>query len=53
MIRSTWALPVLLAVLTLAGLVMALSGDAWRDAFSWIALAAPVGATGWAMRLKH
>ena len=50
MIRATWPLPVLLAVLSCAGLLAALTGDGWRDALSWAGLAAPVIATGWAWR---
>ena len=53
MIASTWAIPILLAVLTLIGLVVALTGNGWRDAFSWLALAAPIAATGWAARSKR
>lgn len=42
MIRSTFALPLLLAVLSLAGLVLALTGEGWRDWLSWALLAAPL-----------
>lgn len=53
MIRSTWAMPALLGVLTLAGLVLALTGDGWRDVAACLGLAAPVLATGWAMRRRR
>lgn len=49
MIRATWPVPVALATLTLFGLIAALTGDGWRDAASWIALAAPLAALGWAV----
>lgn len=53
MIRSTWALPALLALATLFGLILALTGDGWRDTLACIALATPVLATGWAMRRQR
>lgn len=49
MTRATWPVPIALAALTLFGLVAALTGDGWRDALSWLALAAPLGAIGWAI----
>jgi hypothetical protein len=42
MIRSTFAIPALLALLSLAGLVLALTGEGWRDLVSWVALCVPV-----------
>ena len=48
MIRSTFAIPALIAVATLVGLAVALTGDGWRDVPSWIALALPVVALSWA-----
>jgi hypothetical protein len=48
MIRSTFALPALLALLTLVGLVVALTGDGGRDLASWVALSAPLLAVVWA-----
>lgn len=53
MIRSTFALPSLLALASLIGLVAALTGDHWRDWLSWLALALPVLAIGWAMRHRR
>ena len=53
MIRATWPVPVALALFTLVGLFAALTGNGWRDALSWAALAAPVAATGWAMRARR
>ncbi|MET3825883.1 hypothetical protein ABIC16_001576 [Sphingomonas sp. PvP055] len=49
MIRSTFAVPTLIALATVFGLVAALTGEGWRDAAAWIALAIPVAAVGWAM----
>ena len=49
MIRSTFAVPTLIALATVFGLVAALTGGGWRDAAAWIALAIPVAAVGWAM----
>jgi cyanate permease len=40
-------------MLGIAGLVSALTGDGWRDALSWLALAAPVAALIWAMRTRR
>jgi hypothetical protein len=53
MIRSTFALPALIALLSVVGLVSALTGDGVRDVLSWIALAVPVVAVGWAMRVQR
>jgi len=49
MIRSTWPVPIALAALTIFGLVAALTGSGWRDASSWVALAAPLATLGWAV----
>ena len=49
LVRSTWSIPIALAVLTLAGLVVALTGDGWRDALSCIALAVPIINSLWAI----
>lgn len=48
-LRSVFAWPLALFVLGLMGLVSALTGDGWRDALSWLALAAPVAVLAWAM----
>ncbi len=42
-----WAIPVLLAVLTLVGLVAALLGDGVWDLVSAVTLGAPVAAGAW------
>ncbi|MBP7335146.1 hypothetical protein [Niveispirillum sp.] len=54
--RSLWAVfaaPILIAVLSIVGLVAALTGDGWRDALSWAALAVPVLAVAWAMAARR
>lgn len=52
-LRSIFAIPLLLALVSVAGLVVALTGDGWRDAASWAALAIPVLAAGWAMKARR
>ncbi|HEX8412349.1 MAG TPA: hypothetical protein VF637_00480 [Sphingomicrobium sp.] len=55
MLRSTWLIPILVALTSVAGLIGALTGDGMRDLFAWIALAVPVAATLWAhlARQRH
>lgn len=48
MMRSTFAIPLLLALLSLVGLIVALTGDGDRDLVSWVALSAPLLAVLWA-----
>jgi uncharacterized membrane protein len=50
---AIFAVPLLLALLSIVGLVSALTGDGWRDALSWAGLAAPVIAVGWAMQARR
>lgn len=50
---AIFAWPMAIFVLGLGGLVIALTGDGWRDAASWMALAAPVAAVIWAMRARR
>ena len=52
-LRAIFALPLLLALVSIVGLVVALTGDGLRDAASWAALAIPVCAVGWAMRARR
>lgn len=52
-LTATFAWPLALFVLGLAGLVIALTGDGWRDAAAWAALAAPLVAVAAAMRLRR
>lgn len=49
MIRPTYAIPAIIAAVSLLGLILALTGDGLRDALSWAALATPIIAVGWAM----
>ena len=52
-LRRIFTVPLLLALLSIAGLVVALTGDGWRDAASWAALGMPVLAVGWAMAARR
>lgn len=52
-LRAIFAIPLLLALASVAGLVVALTGDGLRDAASWLALGIPVVAVGWAMRVRR
>ena len=48
-----FAAPIALALLSIIGLVSALTGDGLRDALSWAGLAAPVIVTLWALRVRR
>lgn len=52
-LRAIFAVPSFIAVLSCIGLVAALTGDGWRDALSWIALAVPIIAVAWAMKARR
>lgn len=52
-LRTTYAWPLAIFVIGVVGLIMALTGDGWRDAAAWAALAAPVAAVIWAMRARR
>lgn len=52
-LRAIFAIPLLLALASIAGLVVALTGGGVRDAASWAALAIPVLAVGWAMKARR
>lgn len=52
-VRSTFALPVIIGLASTVGLVAALVGDGWMDALSWLGLAAPVLAISWAMTRRR
>ena len=50
--RSTFAVfawPLVIFIAGLAGLIIALTGEGWRNAAAWAALAAPVAVVIWAM----
>lgn len=46
---KVFAVPALLATLTLAGLVVALFDDGLHDVIAWMALGLPVGTIPWAL----
>lgn len=48
LVRATWPIPLAIGVLSIVGLVSALTGDGWRDWLAWLGLTAPVVALGWA-----
>lgn len=48
-LSAIFAIPLAIAVVSLVGLVSALTGDGLRDQISWVALAIPVAAVVWAM----
>lgn len=52
-LRAIFAVPLLLAIVSIVGLVIALTGNGLRDAASWAALAIPVFTVGWAMRARR
>lgn len=52
-LRTIFAWPLAICLLGMIGLVSALTGDGWRDALSWLSLAAPVAALVWAMQARR
>ena len=52
-VAAIFAWPLAIFVFGIAGLVIALTGDGWRDAAAWAALLAPVLAVAWAMRTRR
>jgi hypothetical protein len=54
--QSLWAVfaaPIAIGLFSTIGLVVALTGDGWRDALSWVALGVPVLAVAWAMKARR
>lgn len=54
--RSLWAIfrmPILLATLSIIGLVSALLGDDVWDVLSWLTLGVPIAMTCWYLRPGH
>lgn len=47
--RRVWSMPLLLATLTLFGLLAALLGEGWWWPLSWIALGSPLLVAGWCL----
>ena len=52
-LSAIFAVPLVIFVLGLAGLVIALTGDGWRDGVAWAALLAPVLAVAWARHARR
>lgn len=52
-LRAVFAAPLAIGVLSSAALVLALTGDGWRDAFSWVGLAVPILTVAWAMKARR
>ncbi|MCH2558441.1 MAG: hypothetical protein MK005_14195 [Alcanivorax sp.] len=52
-LRGIFAVPLLIALASLIGLVAALLGDGAMDALSWLGLGIPVAAVAWAMRTRR
>ena len=52
-LRVIFAVPLLLAVLSLVGLVVALVDQGWPDLVSWVLLTTPIAAVAWAMRARR
>lgn len=52
-LRHIFAIPLLIALVSVAGLIVALTGDRLRDILSWIALAVPIAAVVWAMKARR
>ncbi|RVT94735.1 hypothetical protein [Sphingomonas crocodyli] len=50
---AIFAVPMVLAVLSLGGLIVGLLGDGWEDIAAWIGLAAPVAAALWAWQRRR
>ena len=52
-LTTIFGVPLAIFAAGLAGLIIALTGDGWRDAAAWVALAAPLAAVVWAMRTRR
>lgn len=52
-LTAIFGVPLAIFVTGLAGLVIALTGDGWRDAAAWVALALPLAVIVWAMRTRR
>ncbi|WP_106511714.1 hypothetical protein [Allosphingosinicella deserti] len=50
---AIFAAPLLIALVTVAGLIVALTGDGWRDHVAWVALSLPLSAFAWAFSRRH
>ncbi|OYX63917.1 MAG: hypothetical protein B7Y88_11895 [Sphingomonadales bacterium 32-64-17] len=52
-LMTIFALPLAIFVGAVAALVIALTGDGWRDAASWVGLAIPLVVLIWAMHARR
>lgn len=52
-LTAIFGAPLAISITGLAGLVIALTGDGWRDAAAWVALALPLAVIVWAMRTRR
>jgi len=53
MTRSTFAIPAIIAAASIAGLLIALTGDGFPDAIAGTALATPMIAIFWAIAARR
>ena len=51
--RRVWAVPAVIALFSVVGLVVALLGDGVNDWFSWAGLATPIAVLLWARLRRH
>lgn len=52
-LHRIFAAPALIALLTLLGLAVALTGEGVRDALAWACLGVPIAAVLWAVRARR
>lgn len=52
-LTAIFGVPLAIFVTGLAGLIVALTGDGWRDTAAWVALALPLAVVVWAMRTRR
>jgi hypothetical protein len=48
-----FAMPIVIAVISIVGLVGALLGDGWLDVISWAGLLVPLAVIAWALRYRR
>jgi hypothetical protein len=52
-LRTIFAVPIAIALISCIGLISALTGDGLRDMVSWVALLIPIATILWAMRTRR
>ncbi len=52
-LRIIFTAPLAIATLSIVALIVALTGDGWRDALSWVGLAVPILTVAWAMKARR